>query len=221
VEIGVSDTGVGIPPQVLEHIFEPFFTTKAPGEGTGLGLAAVYGTIKDHNGCLTVQTEMGRGTIFKLYLPATKEPMPEADSEESDLQQGQGRILLVDDEEVVRATAMAILERSGYDVTPAYNGLDAWQKFERAEGAFDLVVLDLVMPVMSGHDAFRRMRAYRPDTRILLASGFSLGGDVEELMREGAVGFVQKPYRLNMLARAVTEALAGREVTITLDRLDS
>ena len=217
VEFSVSDTGVGMTPEVREHIFEPFYTTKAPGKGTGLGLSAVYGTVKAHQGCMTVMSEPGRGTVFKFYLPAAEEALPEDTPAEEIFMSGKGRILLVDDEEVVRATAKAILEHSGYEVVSAANGKEGCEKFEQKSGDFDLVILDLVMPVMNGHDAFRRMRAFRSDARILIASGFSLGGDVEDLMRNGAVGFVQKPYRLNALVRTVSDVLAGREVSESFD----
>jgi PAS domain S-box-containing protein len=208
VELGVADTGIGMDAETRERVFEPFFTTKAENQGTGLGLAVVYGTVRGHRGKIVVQSEPGRGSIFKLYLPegtGAKEPEGEA----FDVVRGTGRVLLVDDERLVRAIAAKMLGDLGYDVRQACDGEDAVRAFIQAGGTFDLVILDLSMPGYGGAAAFRRMRQVRPHARILLTSGFSPEGEVAALLDAGAVGFLPKPFRRRALAAAVRAALSN------------
>ncbi|NLF32752.1 MAG: response regulator [Planctomycetes bacterium] len=221
VRITVTDTGVGMSQEVRDRIFEPFFTTKGVGKGTGLGLAAVYGTVKDHLGACSVQSEIGKGTVFDVYLPQSSEAVAAGPADEAAAaEHGHGRVLLVDDEEIIRATAGSMLEQLGYEVTVAENGRQAADVFARSMEAsrpFDLVILDLIMPVMKGSEAFGEIRRADPQAKVLLASGFSVGSDVEELLAAGALGFIQKPYRFSTLATAVAEAIQGRPVLIGLE----
>ncbi len=220
IQVSVADTGVGMSEEVCSRIFEPFFTTKGIGKGTGLGLAAVYGTVRDHHGACTVHSEIGRGTIFKVYLPAGGGEVPAGVEAEVAAEHGHGRVLLVDDEEIIRATAAAMLEEVGYEVTVAEHGRQAADRYRRGMEAgrpFDLVILDLIMPVMKGTEAFDEIRRLDPNARVLLASGFSVGSDVEALLSAGALGFIQKPYRFKTLATAVAEAIRGRPVHIGLE----
>jgi len=221
IQVSVMDTGAGIPEDVRNRIFEPFFTTKGVGKGTGLGLAAVYGTVKDHHGACTVQSEVGKGTVFKVYLPCSEAEVPaELEAGAAVAEHGHGRVLLVDDEEIIRATAGSMLEEVGYKVTLAEHGrqaADLYRSNVEAGRPFDLVILDLIMPVMKGVEAFHEIRRADPDAKVLLASGFSMGSDVEELLVAGALGFIQKPYRFSTLARAVAKAIQGRPVRIGME----
>lgn len=205
IEISVSDTGTGMTKEIIQHMFEPFFTTKEVGKGTGLGLAAVYGTITDHHGCITISSEPGLGTVFKLYLPLTSE-INMADTSCSELVRGSGGVLLVDDEEILRTSGKTFLEELGYRVYLAEDGEQALEVYKHERDHISLVILDMVMPVMGGKETLVRLRKSYPDIRILVSSGFNQEGSVDELKRLGAQGFLNKPYLLNELSRAVAEA---------------
>jgi signal transduction histidine kinase/CheY-like chemotaxis protein len=208
LEIAVSDTGVGMAKELMGHIFEPFFTTKAIGKGTGLGLAAVYGTIQSHRGDLHVQSEPGIGSIFKIYLPLIEEcSVHQVCSLEAI--SGSGGILLVDDEEILRNIGRDLLENLGYTVHLAENGEHALEVFAEYHGEISLVMLDMMMPVMGGKEAFLRLREHSPKLKILFCSGFSHDGTGDELVKLGASGFIQKPYNRSELSRAVAEVMRG------------
>ncbi|HEY5995672.1 MAG TPA: response regulator, partial [Candidatus Deferrimicrobiaceae bacterium] len=210
--IYVSDSGVGISPEVIGRIFEPFFTTKELGKGTGLGLAMVFGIVKNHGGYIDVESPPGCGAVFKLYFPYTERAEKAAEERSAGslvLGTARGRILLIDDQDEVRDVCSAMLGTLGYEVVTASDGLEAVEIYGRRAQEFDLVIVDMVMPNLSGRDCFRRLRLIRPDVRALLSTGYSREGVVEETMREGISGFIQKPYRLEQLARAVEEALAA------------
>ncbi|MDA3959748.1 MAG: PAS domain S-box protein [Planctomycetota bacterium] len=206
LEVEVRDTGKGIATEHLPRIFEPFFTTKEQGQGTGLGLSAVYGTVQQHAGAITVYSEPEHGTTFHVMLPLSesttiREPrMPM-------LEKGSGRILVVDDEEVMRITAEAILTELGYEVVVANDGADGLATFATNAADFDLVILDMVMPKMNGRDCFAAMRKIKPDARILLSSGFTREQDVDQMRAEGLLGFIRKPYRSADLSQAIRQAL--------------
>lgn len=206
LEIAVSDTGVGISKEVMERIFEPFFTTKGVGKGTGLGLAAVYGTVRNHHGELYVQSEPGVGSVFKMYLPMIEEgivPPPGS----GDAVAGNGGILLVDDEKILRDVGRDLLEDLGYTVYLAENGEKALEVFARHRSEISLVMMDMIMPKTGGREAFLRLREQAPDVKVLFCSGFSREGTGDELVGLGASGFIQKPYNRSELSRAVAEAL--------------
>jgi two-component system, cell cycle sensor histidine kinase and response regulator CckA len=207
LEIAVSDTGIGMTPEVLEHIYEPFFTTKDTGKGTGLGLAAVYGTVKEHNGTINVCSEPGQGTVFRVCLPSGLTlAAPVAPREET--VQGKGGIMLVDDEAILRLSGHCLLEELGYQVYLAEDGEQALELYARERDRIGLVILDMVMPKLSGKETFLRLKELDPEVRVLFSSGFHREGTVHELLEIGAKGFIHKPYRLQLLSKSVAEALA-------------
>jgi len=208
VLLTVSDTGEGMDKNTLEHIFEPFFSTKATGKGTGLGLAMVYGIVKQHNGYVTCYSEPGVGTTFKLYFPITEM------KSESSVQHGERRlpggaetILVVDDEDLVRELGKRILSRAGYTVLAAANGREALQTYGTKSQTISLIVLDLIMPEMDGKQCLRELLRINPGAKVLVASGFSAEGSTKEALEGGARGFVGKPYDMGQLLQTVRKAL--------------
>jgi len=209
--IKVSDTGTGMPPEVTERIFEPFFTTKPRDKGTGLGLAITYGIVKNHGGFIEVASEVGVGTSFSVYLPVDESETAETQLKEDEhLFQRTGTIMVVDDEKPALSVAERILRKFGFDVVAASNGPDAVKAFKRLKTQIDLVVLDIIMPGMDGADVFRELKALNPDVKVILASGYSVNGQAGAIMKEGAVGFVQKPFTISELGAAINHALSSR-----------
>jgi signal transduction histidine kinase/ABC-type nitrate/sulfonate/bicarbonate transport system substrate-binding protein/CheY-like chemotaxis protein len=214
VEIEVQDTGCGISGENLQNIFEPFFTTKKQGEGTGLGLASVYGTVQDHRGAVTVSSEVGTGTVFHLYLPCS-ESSQKKESTKKEALRGAGHILLADDEELIRVTVKYMLEEMGYSVTLAENGVEAVDIFQRDYSHFDLVIMDMIMPAMNGSEAFYQMREIDKESKIIISSGFTKDENLHELKKAGLAGFIQKPFRQHELAALLGEVLGtGRQGTV-------
>jgi len=209
VTLSVSDTGVGIPVEHRERVFEPFFTTKSEGKGSGLGLATVFGIAKGHGGTVRLSSELGVGSRFVVYLPAAAESGLPAELEDQAAPRGTGTVLVVDDEELVRKTAARLLASLGYTpaLVPGGEEALAWLALQPAPPV--AVLLDLAMPGMDGRTCFRKLRARVPGMPIIVSSGFSKNGRGEELLAEGAVGFVQKPYRTAELAQAVAKAAAA------------
>ncbi|MGL1936553.1 MAG: YfiR/HmsC family protein [Fibrobacterales bacterium] len=201
IQITITDTGVGIPQNIQEKIFEPFFTTKNEGEGTGMGLAAVYGTIKNHKGGVAVNSEEGKGTTFTIYLPINKtnSPSNQHSIPSKTIVQKSGTILLVDDDEMVREVNTYILEDCGYTVIACEDGKVAIEKYTHLYKEIDFVLLDLIMPNLSGKDTFFALKAINPDILVLIASGYSINDDVRFLLKEGAKGMIQKPFSQNEL----------------------
>ncbi|MDD2732984.1 MAG: response regulator [Desulfuromonadaceae bacterium] len=206
IEISVSDTGCGMTKELIQRIFEPFFTTKGVGKGTGLGLAAVYSTITDHHGCISIISEPGIGSIFKLYLPLAPEKKNTV-SATKELIRGSGGILLVDDEEIIRDVGKTLLEELGYRVYLAEDGQQALEVYARERDNISLIILDMLMPRMGGKETLLRLMEKYPDVRILISSGFHQGGTVDELKRIGAIGFLQKPYIYQELCTVVADSL--------------
>jgi signal transduction histidine kinase len=203
VVLEVIDTGRGIPKESVPHIFDPFFTTKPVGKGTGLGLAAVAGTVKAHGGTIEVNSDVRHGTAFRLYLPCSEangSAQPEGSTE---VTPGHGEILLIEDDPMVSMTAIASLRSFGYSVTHAADGKTAVEQVAAHPGRFRLALLDLRMPGMSGEATFERLREMDADLPVLLWSGYGAEQDVNNLLKRGAVGFVQKPYRVAELSRTV------------------
>ena len=206
LEIEIRDTGCGMPQEMLLRIFEPFFTTKGTGKGTGLGLAVAYGTISQHKGAISVYSEEDIGTSFSIYLPLTSEMAAQVASIAQPVQ-GEGLVLLVDDEYVMRVTGSAMLKEFGYDVLTAENGKKGLEVFRKNTEKIKLVVLDMIMPHMNGRDCFAAIRDIAPEARIVLSSGFSRKEDVQDLKEQGLAGFVQKPFRSVEFSRVIAKAL--------------
>jgi signal transduction histidine kinase len=214
VVLSVSDTGVGMDAATAERIFEPFFTTKEMGKGTGLGLATVYGVVKQHEGFIHLYSEPGRGTTFRVYLPAgngTAEPrQPKRDEL---IPKGTETILLAEDNEGLQEAAKEMLERLGYRVILASNGTEAVQIFTTNPAQFDLIILDVVMPKVSGPDALSQMVPVRPDLRVLFSTGYtSEAASLNSLIAQGA-SILQKPYSLKSLGQMVRANLDRPRIT--------
>ncbi len=211
VSLRVSDTGFGIDPATMARIFEPFFTTKEVGKGTGLGLATVYGIVKQHEGWLEVSSEVGKGSDFVVFLPATtqtvKATLPEA-SPGGAVQGGSETILVVEDEPVLRDMAHLILQDCGYSVLDAGTGAEALKVWDSNPGKIDLVLTDMVMPGgMSGRELAGRLLAKRPNMRIIFTSGYNMEETNTDFFRRGGAFFLQKPYTRNSLTKLVRECL--------------
>ena len=206
LEFEFRDNGCGIPTAQLKRIFEPFYTTKKPGHGTGLGLSAVLGTVQAHKGAVTVYSEVGTGTAFRVLLPLIEAEI-QAVAPLSRPRSGSGLILIADDEPVMRATAGAILEDLGYQVLLAENGLVGLELFRQKGDEIDLVLLDMVMPEMNGRDCFAEIRKIDSNAQVLLSSGFTQTKDLEDLHAAGLAGFIRKPYRAVDLSQKVADAM--------------
>jgi len=210
VKVSVTDTGVGIEKKNLGRIFEPFFTTKEMGRGTGLGLASAYGIIKGHGGHINVYSEVGRGTTFNFYLPASSQAAERGKPARGpDIRRGSGTVLLVDDEESILQIAGEMLRELGYTVIAARSGAEAIAAFSGRSKEIAAVVLDMVMPGMSGGEVFERLRAIDPGVKVLLASGFSLNGQAGEILARGCRGFIQKPFNLEQLSQKLSEIVSA------------
>lgn len=196
VRLTVTDTGCGMNAETLSHVFEPFYTTKQPGQGTGLGLATVYGIIKQHDGAVNVQSEPDAGTTFNLYWPESGvQLVGEAEERAPTPLAGTGTILLAEDEASVRRFATLFLERSGYRVLTAENGAEAVALFQEQAEEIDLVILDVVMPVLGGRAAYEQMRAIRPELKALFTSGYSEDAIHKGFVLEEGLTLIQKPFR--------------------------
>jgi CheY-like chemotaxis protein len=211
--VAVSDTGRGIAPEHLPRIFEPFFTTKEAGKGTGLGLATVYGIVRQHHGWLRVASTAGCGTTFEVFLRAL-DAAAEATGHRRDLEQSPGgteTILLVEDDYSVRQIGRTVLERLGYRVIEALSGAAALQAWAEAGGAVDLLLTDLVMPGgMGGRELAAQLRVKKPALEVIYCSGYSAEFMGRDFVLEEGVNFLQKPYEFHHLARIVRARLDGR-----------
>jgi len=188
-----------------QRIFEPFFTTKQMGRGTGLGLATVYGIIKGHRGYVTVHSEPGRGTRFDIYLPLSGEETSLQWEDAGVYVPGSGVVLLVEDEEEVLNATKEMLEFLGYRVVAARSGQEALAVYRQRQDEIDLVLMDMIMPGISGGEAVDGLLEVNPSVRIVLASGYSLHGMAGDIMKRGCRAFIQKPYSLNELSRTLSE----------------
>jgi two-component system, cell cycle sensor histidine kinase and response regulator CckA len=218
VLIEVSDTGTGMAPEVMQKIFEPFFSTKEVGRGTGLGLSTVYGIVKQTGGFIFAESELGQGTVMRVYLPRYLEvageaepvraPLPPRGDEPKDLT-GRGTVLLVEDEDAVRSFAARALGQRGYRVLEATTGTEALELFTSYNGDVDLVVSDVVMPEMDGPTLMKHLRSERPDVKIIFISGYAEDAFRRNLSEKEDFMFLQKPFDLKELAAAVKAALQG------------
>jgi two-component system cell cycle sensor histidine kinase/response regulator CckA len=209
--------GTGIPPEVMDKIFEPFFTTKEVGKGTGLGLSTVFGIVKQSGGFIYVDSVVGQGTTFRIFLPRhvpAAEPAPEEKAEPAARQPaadltGQGTILLVEDEDPVRAVNGRALSARGYTVLEAASGIEALQIMEERETAVDLVVSDVVMPEMDGPTLLRELRKRYPDLKVIFVSGYAEDAFKKNLPEGEAFNFLAKPFSLKQLVETVKQTLAA------------
>jgi len=209
VMISVTDTGTGMEEEIKKRIFDPFFTTKEMGRGTGLGLAMVYGIIKGHNGLIDVFSKPGCGTTFNIYLPASDKRIREQKPPVSKVVKGTGTILLIDDEPAVLAVSKKILESLGYTVYGIGNGSEAIAFFRDMKSKIDLVILDMIMPGLSGSETFDCIRGVDPSVKVILCSGYSLDGQAQQILDKGCSGFIQKPFNITDLSLKIRDTLEG------------
>jgi len=203
----VRDTGMGMDEKTVKRIFEPFFTTKGLGGGTGLGLASVYGIIKAHRGYIDVDSKKGQGTTFEIYLPGSESNGREVSKRSEHPAKGSETILLVDDELMVLEVAVEVLRELGYTVLEAQGGRQAFELYNKKRDAIDLVILDMIMPDMSGGETYDMMKEINPEVKVLLSSGYSIDGEATEILERGCDGFIQKPFSIDELSRKVREIL--------------
>jgi PAS domain S-box-containing protein len=211
VRLTVADSGTGMDAATLERVFEPFFTTKPVGQGTGLGLASVYGIIKSHRGGIQAASIEGQGSTFTIHLPAA-EGEPEALEQKAPasaaVARGSGTVLIVDDEAMILDVGQKMLRRLGYEPITAQSGEQALERFREAGGNIDLVILDMIMPGMDGRATFAQLKALDPQVRVLLSTGFSLDGPASELLEHGCQGVIQKPFTVEQLSEKLKTLLA-------------
>jgi len=209
VKITVSDTGGGIARSDLDRVFDPFFTTK--DSGTGLGLASAYGTVMNHSGCLTVESQAGQGTVFTILLPLSKQkptPLPKAAANPIP---GDATILVVDDHRDILSVSGAMLERLGYNVLLAPSGQVALELVRDHPGSIDLVILDLIMPGLGGAETFNRIHQIAPALPVLISSGYSIDDEIRSLLDRGAAGYLGKPFRLSHLSSRINAILEASD----------
>jgi PAS domain S-box-containing protein len=208
--LSVEDTGTGMDKEIIQHIFEPFFSTKEAGRGTGLGLSVVYGIVKQHKGWINVHSEPGRGSTFKVYLPAFSAKLEDETKEKSSLEEFQGsgeRILLVEDEKGVRELTKKILRKNGYVVFEAANAKEALDIFEKERGKFHLVLSDVVLPDKSGLQLVHQLLSFKPELRVILSTGYTDEKSQWPIIREKGFRVLQKPYNLPDMLRAIRDAI--------------
>ena len=203
VKLTITDMGIGMDEATKARIFEPFFTTKERGRGTGLGLASVYGIIKNHGGFIYVESEKDLGTSFMIHLPASGKHVIEEYAESDKVPKGHETVLLIDDEEMILDVGTELLKGLGYKVLKARGGREGLQIFEQKKYAINLVILDMIMPGFSGKETFDSLKRVDPCVKVLLSSGYSLDGQAKEIIQNGCNGFIQKPFSLGELAKKI------------------
>ena len=208
VHLSITDTGIGMSPQIKDQIFEPFFTTKGSKSGTGLGLPTAYGIIKNHGGHILVDSELGKGSTFQVYLPGVKIKTKVSKKLKIEVpQRGEETILLIDDEEIIREIGERVLTEKGYKVILASDAQQAIELYQEKRQEIDLVILDMIMPEANGREIYQKLKRINPSLRVLLSSGYTQEGEVQEIIDEGALGFIQKPYLPAALLKKVRESL--------------
>ena len=207
IKITIADSGIGMDEKTQQRIFDPFFTTKAMGRGTGLGLASVYGIVKNHEGFINVSSQIGKGTEFKIYLPATDKAIPEEKQAPEKFYKGKEAVLLIDDEDMILDVGERMLNKLGYIVFTAASGIEALKIYLKNKGIIDVIILDLVMPKMNGGDTFDRIKEINPGAKVLLSSGYSINGQAEQIMARGCDGFIQKPFSMQSISQNIRMVL--------------
>ncbi|MGD9326953.1 MAG: response regulator [Desulfobacterales bacterium] len=209
VKFSVRDTGLGMDETIQRRIFEPFFTTKEMGRGTGLGLATVYGIVKNHGGFIEVDSRKGEGTTFKVYLPAIEIDVAEEKKAVQELVHGCENVLLVDDEDLIIDVGQRLLSRMGYSVLVARDGAEAIEIYRKRKNEIEMVILDMIMPDMSGGEVYDRLSELNPSIKVLLSSGYSLSGQASDILARGCKGFIQKPFNMRELSHKLREVIEG------------
>jgi CheY-like chemotaxis protein len=207
VKLLISDTGKGMDSETKSRIFEPFFSTRKQEAGTGLGLTTAFAIVERHGGAIEVDSEPGKGTTFEIYFPATTAVAGETEKENPRMLSGKETILLIDDEEMIIDVGSQMIELMGYQVMTAETGKNALEVFSENRDRIDLIILDLIMPDMSGRKVFESLRELKPDIKILISSGYSMEGEVKDLLNTGGDAFLQKPFNMNMLSEKIREVL--------------
>jgi PAS domain S-box-containing protein len=205
----IIDSGAGMQEDILDKIFEPFFTTKGEGKGTGMGLPAVHGTILQHKGFIEVESKVNTGTCFNVYLPLSKKSQFDPLMNDEKPVKGTGTILLVDDEQMVRQLGKKLLEDLGYEVVLATNGEEAVTLYNNIWNTVDLVIFDMIMPKLNGHDTFVAMKKINPDVKGIICSGFGVDNQIRGTLVNGAKAFIQKPFKKLNLSKTVAEVIKG------------
>lgn len=213
VKTSVIDEGIGMDEKIMQRIFDPFFTTKEMGRGTGLGLASAYGIIQNHDGFFEVQSKVGHGSTLSFLIPASNgKVIQEPTIDIGQLEKGTETILLVDDEVIIADVALEILQNLGYTVLLATSGKEAVEIYSREKDRVDLVILDLIMPGMSGSKTFDMLKQSNPNVKVLLSSGYSLSGEADSIMAKGCGGFIQKPYNIVKFSQKIREVLKQNQI---------
>ena len=200
---------MGIDAAIREKIFDPFFSTKGISQGSGLGLASLYGIIKNHGGFVDVISKKGEGTNFQIYLPASKEKalIKATIPIRHGIQCGREKILLIDDEKMVLDVGQRMLEKLGYQVVTAESGEEGLDLYKNRKDEIDLVILDMIMPGMGGGETYDRLKEIHGNVRVLLSSGYSIGGQAQTILDRGCGGFIQKPFAIQKFSRKIREVL--------------
>jgi len=207
VKISVTDTGTGMDQATQSRIFEPFFTTKEMGHGTGLGLATAYGIVKNHGGIINVYSVLGKGTTFNIYFPASRKQIVSEEMASSEIVRSKGTIFLVDDEEMILTVGKDMLNALGYEVCTASGGEQALTLYGERRDKIDLVILDMIMPSVSGGDTYDRLKAMNPNVKVILSSGYSLNAQAAKIIARGCNGFIQKPFNIKDLSQKIRQVL--------------
>jgi CheY-like chemotaxis protein len=207
VKISVTDTGTGMDQATQGRIFEPFFTTKEMGHGTGLGLATAYGIVKNHGGIINVYSVLEKGTTFTIYFPASQKQIVPEEMASSEIVRSTGTIFLIDDEEMILTVGKDMLNALGYEVCTASGGEQALTLYAERRDRIDLVILDMIMPSVSGGDTYDRLKAVNPNVKVILSSGYSLNAQAAKIIARGCNGFIQKPFNIKDLSQKIRQVL--------------
>jgi len=207
VKLSITDTGAGMDEATRRRIFDPFFTTKEMGRGTGLGLASVYGIVKNHGGIIAVNSQKGEGTTFTIYIPASDMKIVEEKEVSGETLKGTETVLLVDDEDRIVDIGEKTLKFLGYKVLIARDGKEAVELYKKTPAGIDIVILDMIMPEMGGGEVYDCLKEINPHVKVLLSSGYSINGEATEIIKRGCNGFVQKPFSIKELSQRIREIL--------------
>jgi PAS domain S-box-containing protein len=211
VKISVTDTGIGMSEATRQRVFDPFFTTKKKGRGTGLGLASAYGIIKNHEGIITVDSSVGEGSSFNIFLPVSDQKVEQEKMANNKVIKGTEIILLVDDEQIIRDVGKAMLEKLGYQVITVDSGEGALDIVKEKGEKIDIVLLDMIMPGLDGGKTFDQIRKLQPAMPVILSSGYSINGQANDIMSRGCNGFIQKPFHISELSQKIRATIGPQK----------